>query len=384
MAAQAVSAAALDAASLEAPPSLAHLRVALAHDWLVRYAGSERVVEELLELMPQARLFTTVRDANALPARLRRAEPSFIQGIPGATSHHEWLLPLMPLAWRLRRPLDDVDVVVSSSHACANAVRVADGVPHVSYCHTPMRYAWDFASERERFPRPVRLPAAALMRGFRRWDRNTSSRVTQFVANSAAVAERIRRFYGRDSLVVHPPVQTEFFTPGGSRDDFFLYVGRLVAYKNAELVVRTFAELPRDRLVVVGRGHLEARLRALATPNVEFLSSVDDHELRELYRSSRALVYPADEDFGIVMAEAQACGTPVVALAAGGALDIVVDRVTGVFVRDRTPLALRAALSELKRLDLSSAVIAASASRFSAASFRAAFAEVVQSVVRGA
>jgi glycosyltransferase involved in cell wall biosynthesis len=382
MAAHAASTAVVGEPPFDAPPSVARLRVAVAHDWLVRYAGSERVVAELLALLPQSTLLTTVLNADALPRELRAAETSFLQRLPRATSHHEWLLPLMPLAWRARRPLDDVDVVVSSSHACAKAVRVAAGVPHVSYCHTPMRYAWDYAAERERFPKPVRLPAAALMAGFRRWDRSAASRVTQFVANSNAVAARIRRFYGRDSVVVHPPVRTDFFTPGGHREDFFLYVGRLVAYKNAELVVRAFAELPHERLVVVGRGHLEARLRALATPNVEFVPSVDDYELRALYRSARALVYPADEDFGIVMAEAQACGTPVVALAAGGALDIVVDGETGVLLREPTPRALRAALREVKRLDPKRSLVAASAARFSAASFRSAFADVLEAVVR--
>jgi glycosyltransferase involved in cell wall biosynthesis len=354
--------------------------VAIAHDWLVRYAGSERCVEELLRVFPDARLLTSLARPSALPESMADAEPSILQRIPGALDHHEFLLPLMPLSWRARPPVDGVEAVVSSSHACAKAVRVAPGIPHVCYCHTPMRYAWDFEMERERFPKGSRAAAREAMRLFRRWDRRTSARVTRFVANSSAVAERIGRFYGRRAQVVPPPVNTDYFTPGGERGDAFLYVGRLVGYKRADLVVESFAGLPYE-LVVVGQGQLLERLRREAGPNVRFVESVDDAGLRELYRTSRALVYPADEDFGIVMAEAQACGLPVIGLRNGGAVDIVRDGATGWLIDEQSPEAVRDAVRRAARETLDPQDVRASAERFSAASYRRRMREVVETAI---
>lgn len=370
-----------DAASAAAvDPLVTRPRVAIAHDWLVTYAGSERVVEQLLAMYPDAPVSTALVRPDRLPELLRRAEPSFLQWLPGAVDHHEWTLPLMPLAWRARAPLSDVDVVVSSSHACAKAVRVADGIPHLSYCHTPMRYAWDFEGEKARFPGPTRLAARALMAGFRRWDRRNSDGVTRFVANSSAVAERIHRYYGRTAEVVHPPVDTEHFTPGGERGEDFLYVGRLVGYKRADLAVDAFAGLPH-RLTVVGDGHLGAELRARATSNVTFLGKVDDATLLELYRRCRAMVFPADEDFGISMAEAQACGAPVISVDRGGALDIVDPGVTGWLVPSDDVTALRAAIGRAAVAPLDPAAARARAEMFSVDTFRRRMRTAVDAVV---
>jgi glycosyltransferase involved in cell wall biosynthesis len=346
------------------------LRVAIAHEWLVRYAGSERCVAEMLEAFPGAELLTTVLDDSALPAIFRAAKPSLLQHVPGATRHHEWFLPLMPLAWRLRQIVRDVDVVISSSHACAKAVRAERGIPHLCYCHTPMRYAWQFDAERERFPRPIRPLAQFGMGWFRHWDRATARRVTRFVANSTAVAQRIEQAFGRSARVIHPPVRTEFFTPAGEREDFFLYVGRFVGYKRPDLAIEAFAGMPEHRLVMVGGGPLGSALAARATPNVSFRGTLDDDRLRHLYRSARALVYPAEEDFGIAMAEAQACGTPVIGLAAGGAVDIVGPGHTGWLLRDQSVDGLRAAVRRAAAEELDAEEIARSAQRFSAARFR--------------
>jgi glycosyltransferase involved in cell wall biosynthesis len=358
------------------------VKVTVAHEWLVRYAGSERVVSELLGAFPGSRLLTTMVEPDALPAELRPAEPSFLQRLPGATAHHEWLLPLMPLAWRLREPVDGVDAVISSSHACAKAVRTAPGVTHVCYCHAPMRYAWDFASESGRFPAPIRPVARAGMAWFRRWDRRTAAGVDRFVANSSAVADRIRRFYGRGAEVVHPPVRTDFFTPGGEREDFFLYVGRLVSYKRPELVVEAFRGLDA-RLLVVGDGHLRARLERDAPPNVEFLGEQGDEALRELYRGARAFVYPADEDFGIVMAEVQACGTPVIGLRRGGAVDIVEDGETGWLLETQDPEELRGAITRAAVEELDPAAIRRNAERFGSGRFRDEMRRIVAEAVSG-
>lgn len=358
-------------------PEHGSLRVAIAHEWLVRYAGSERCVTEMLAVFPGATLLTTVVEPSALPTALRGARPSLLQRLPGATRHHEWLLPLMPLAWRLRPVVRDVDVVISSSHACAKAVRVEPGTPHLSYCYTPMRYAWHFDDERERVPRALRPLARGAMRWFRRWDRLTAERVTRFVAISTAVARRIEQSYGRSAEVVHPPVRTEFFTPGGERDDFFLYVGRLVSYKRPDLVVQAFAGLPAQRLLVVGEGPLGPRLAATATPNVSFVGTPDDERLRDLYRSARAIVYPAVEDFGIAMAEAQACGTPVIGLAAGGATDIVEPGRTGWLVSEQSVDDVRAAVRRAAVEELDAGEIARTAQRFSALRFRREIHEAV-------
>ena len=358
------------------------MRVAVAHEWLMRYAGSERCVEAMLEAFPGADLLTTVVERDAVPASLRAARTSFLQHVPGARSHHEWFLPLMPTAWRFLSVPPDVDVVISSSHACAKAVRPPPGAAHLCYCHTPMRYAWDFRAARGRCPLLLRPAARAGLAWFRDWDRRTAERVDRFVANSNAVADRIRRFYGREAQVIHPPVRTDFFTPGGERGDEFLYVGRLVSYKRADLVVEAFAGLPY-RLTVVGDGHLADRLRATATANIRFVDELDDAGLRDLYRSARALVYPADEDFGIVMAEAQACGTPVVAVAAGGALDIVEPDETGWLIPRQSVDELRTAVERAAATELDPAAIRARAERFSAERFRselrAAVGELVQS-----
>lgn len=353
-----------------APGARMSLRVAIAHEWLVRYAGSERCVAEMLEAFPGAKLLTTVLEASAVPPALRAAQPSLLQHVPGAIHHHEWFLPLMPLAWRLRERVADVDLVISSSHACANAVRVESGIPHLCYCHTPMRYAWQFDAERERFPRPLRPLAKAGMGWFRRWDRRTARAVTRFVANSTAVARRIERAYGRRADVIHPPVRTDFFTPSGQRADFFLYVGRFVGYKRPDLVVDAFAGMPEHRLLMVGEGPLGAALEARATPNVSFVGTLDDERLRDLYRTARALVYPVDEDFGISMAEAQACGTPVIGLDTGGAKDIVEDGRTGWLLRGYSPEELRYAARRAATEELDSAEIASSAQRFSSVRFR--------------
>jgi glycosyltransferase involved in cell wall biosynthesis len=357
------------------------VRAVIAHDWLVSYAGSERVVEQLRDLFPAARLLATLADDAAVPPQLRGAETSFLQRIPGARSRHQWALPLMPLDWRLRRPIDDVEVVISSSHACAKAVRVAEGIPHVCYCHTPMRYAWDFEAERDRFPRAIRPIARLGMHRFRVWDRRISSRVTQFVANSAAVRDRIYRHYGREAVVVHPPVATDFFTPGEDREDFFLFVGRLVAYKRPDLVVSAFAALPYA-VRIVGRGPMEQSLQRSAPPNVTFEQDVSPERLRSLYRRARAVVFLGEEDFGISMAEAQSCGTPVLARRVGGATDIVVDGETGVLLDDASAESLRVGVHRIASSEFDASAIHRHAQRFAPTAFRSGILEVLASVLR--
>lgn len=356
-------------------------RVAIAHDWLVRYAGSERVVEQLLVAFPGSCLHTTILDVRRMPASLHAARTSFLDRMPGSRRHHEWYLPLMPLAWTLRHSLRGVDAVVASSHACALGVRVDPGIPLVCYCHTPMRYAWDFDAEQERFPRAVRTGARLAMAAFRAWDRRASRRVTQFIANSDAVARRIASHYGRDSIVVHPPVRTDYFTPEGDRGSRFLYVGRLVGYKRPDLVIDAFRDLPYE-LDIVGDGPRRTVLEEAAPANVRFLGGVSDGQLRDLYRSARALVYPVEEDFGIAMAEAQACGTPVIGLASGGARDIVEDGVTGWLLPRQDIGEIRAAVSRAATHHLAHDAIRGRAVRFSEERFRTEIRQAVVAVTK--
>ena len=344
------------------------MRVVVAHEWLTSYAGSERVVEQMLEAFPGSPLLTTVIRPERVPPTLRGARTSALNHSRLARNHHEWFVPVMPLAWRTLGRVDDADVVISSSHACAKAVRVGPGVRHVVYCHTPMRYAWDFDQERGRFPAPLRGVIGAGMGTLRTWDRRSAQHVDAFIANSTAVAERIRRHYGRESVVVHPPVDTEFFTPGEEdRDDFFVMAGRLVAYKEPQVVVDAFRGLDA-RLVVVGTGPMEAQLRRDAPPNVEILGHVTDDHLRALLRRARALIHMGNEDFGITMAEAIACGCPVIARAEGGALDIVVPGLNGILVEHCDIGSIRRAVKG--DIPDQVGVISASAAQFSRARFR--------------
>lgn len=360
----------------------ANAEALLSHEWLVTYAGSERCVEQFRIEFPGSRLLTTVFEPSKLPAVFAGAEPSFLQRIPGATSHHEWLLPLMPLSWWLRRRVDDVDVVISSSHACARAVRVGPKVAHVSYTHAPMRYAWEFDLEKDRFPSWTHPIVRPMMAAFRRWDRRKARRVDVLCANSRDIAARMLANYGRQARVIHPPVDTEFFTPGDApRGDHFLYAGRFVAYKRPDLVVEAVRDLPDLRLRMIGTGPMEEQLRAMAGPNVEFLGSVSDEQLREEYRTARAMIFCAHEDFGIVMAEAQSCGTPVIALARGGALDIVEPGVTGWLITEQDPTLLREAVRTAATTDLDNAAISAGAQRFSRARYRREMRQAVEDAI---
>ncbi|QEH36687.1 GDP-mannose-dependent alpha-(1-6)-phosphatidylinositol monomannoside mannosyltransferase [Aquisphaera giovannonii] len=315
--------------------SLAGLRVALVHDWLTGMRGGEKCLEVLCRAFPSATLYTLIhRRGSTSPAIERmRIRTSILQSIPGVDRHYRHLLPLMPVAARGWKPRD-VDLVISLSHCVAKAVRVPVGVPHICYCFTPMRYAWE---GREAYlqgwrDRPVRLAAARFLLGrLRRWDEATSDRVTHFVAISETIRGRIAACYRRDSRVIAPPVDTEYYTPAtdaGSRDreDFYLVVSALVPYKRIDQAVAACSRLGR-RLVVIGAGPERARLEAMAGPSVSFRGWQPDDVIRDHYRRCRALLFPGEEDFGIVPVEALACGAPVMALNRGGATETVSNEV---------------------------------------------------------
>ncbi len=314
--------------------------------------GGEKVLVSLARLFPEAPIFTLLHVKGSLTPELeaREIRTSFVQRLPAVDRHYRHYLPLFPAAAE-SFDLGGFELVLSSSHCVAKGVRPAPGALHLSYCHTPMRYVWDryddyFGPGRASpLARLVIRPLAARLRA---WDARTASRVHHFAANSAYVAGRIRRHYGRDSVVIPPPVDTVFFTPGADAPGRYdLIVSALAPYKRLELALEAYRGTGR-RLRIVGTGPEAARLRARAPAEVEFLGHVDDTELRELYRDCRAVLMPGVEDAGIVPLEALACGRPAVVFGEGGGAESIEHGRTGLVLNEATPEALRAAVATLE------------------------------------
>lgn len=313
------------------------MRIALVHDWLTTYAGAERVLEQVIQAYPEADLFAL---CDFLPddqrAFLQGKTPSttFIQRLPFARKKYRSYLSLMPLAVE-QHDLSPYDIVISSSHAVAKGVLTGPDQLHVSYVHSPVRYAWDLQHQ---YLREAGLDkglkgwlARWILHKLRIWDYRTAHGVDAFVANSGFIARRIRKVYGRDATVIHPPVSVVGCSYNKeSKEDFYLVASRMVPYKRVDLVVQAFAAMPERRLVVVGDGPEMSKVKANAARNVEVLGYQDSETLRDLMARARAFVFAAEEDFGIMPVEVQAHGTPVIAYGKGGALETVIDGKTGV------------------------------------------------------
>ncbi|MDQ6784363.1 MAG: glycosyltransferase [Actinomycetota bacterium] len=360
--------------------------VAIVHERFTELGGSEKVVAEMHALWPQARIHTTVVDRRCLPAGLVDAEivPSPLQRLYRGGPTYAHLLPLMP--WAMSRlELDDVDVVVTSHHAFSNRVPAAPGRLVVSYTHTPARWMWDpYLRRTEVEGYPGRAALAAFSASQRSPDRRAARRLRSVVANSTHVAARIRRWWETDAVVIHPPVDTDAFTPSPStaREDFFLLAGRLVPYKRPEVAVLA-ARAAGVRLVVAGDGRARQALEHLGG-DVEFLGAVDHPTLVELFRKTRALVFPGEEDFGLVPVEAQACGAPVIALGRGGVTDTVVAGTTGLTYAAPAGgevAALAACMAAFDADAFDPMVIRSNAEQFSRARFRDRLSAHVESVV---
>jgi glycosyltransferase involved in cell wall biosynthesis len=313
------------------------MKVAVVHDWLNGMRGGEKVLESLLEIYPQAPIYTLFHEQGKVSPQIESREivTSWLNRFPGIYRHYRSLLPLFPAAAE-SLDLRGFDLIVSSSHAVAKGVRAGNAV-HICYCHTPMRYVWD-AEDDYPLGRLRRTAFGFVRPWLQKWDCEAAHRVDHFIANSRFVRERIREYYGRNADVIPPPVDTQFFTPssGIPREDFYLAVGALVPYKRFDVVVKAFNKLDR-RLVIAGSGPELGRLRNMAGSNIDVRGWVTNEELRSLYRRARALVFAAREDFGIVTVEAQACGCPVIAFGAGGSSETIQDGMNGILFSEQQP-----------------------------------------------
>ncbi|HZV74153.1 MAG TPA: glycosyltransferase [Conexibacter sp.] len=355
-------------------------RVAVVHDWLTIPGGSEDVVMELLELFPQAELFTSVYDPAPWPPQIteRPVHASYLNRIPGATRNYPKLLPLMNRAFEAF-DLSGFDLVLSSSHANAKNVHTPPGTLHVCYCHTPMRYAWEpeFLAGEE-IGRTTRMLLPPLLGRLRRNDLAGAVRPDAFVANSAHVAARIRRCYGREAVVVHPPVDVgHYLTLQRAPQDWYLVFGRVVPYKRVDLALAGAAQAGRT-VKVAGAGRALDAVRAGAGPSAELLGRVSDAARDALLGGARALLFPGEEDFGIVPVEAQAAGVPVIAYGVGGARESVLDGRTGVLFAEQSAASLAGAIRRFETLGLDPQAPRENARRFGRERFRAEMAAVIE------
>ncbi|MFH0795029.1 MAG: glycosyltransferase [bacterium] len=351
------------------------LRIAIVHDWLNGMRGGERVLEILCQAFPQAHLFTLFYEPQRLSKLLRRmpVEVSSLQRIPGSRRYYRLALPLFPRAVE-KFHLGAFDLVISTSHCVAKGAAPPKKVPHLCYCFSPARYLWDqfdIYFNRPQTPAPIRWGMRLVGERLRRWDVETSHRVHRFAAISNHVARRIAQHYDRHAEVIYPPVRSDFFcpVPGAQQvGDYFLIVSALVPYKRVETAVEAFRRLDWP-LLVAGQGPELRHLKKFAGPRTEFLGWVSNQRLRELYRHCRALIFPGEEDFGLVPLEAQACGRSVVALGRGGALETIVEGKTGVFFGESSADSLIATLARFRPEDFNSADCRAQALRFSQEKF---------------
>lgn len=361
-------------------------KIAIVHEWLTIYAGSEKVIQAMLEEFPDAELFCLVDFLGPVDrAKLkgRRPRTTFLQKIPFAKHLYPYLLFLMPFAVE-QHDLSGYDVVVSSSHAVAKGVITGPDQLHICYCYSPMRYAWDLQGQYLKeagMDRGIRSVFARLVLHYMRmWDLRTAPSVDHFVACSKYIGRRIRRVYRRDASVIYPNVAVEDFAPGGSRGDFYLTSSRLTPYKRVLLIVEAFAKMPERKLVVIGAGPQLASIRQAATPNVTVMGYQEHPVLLAHMQTAKAFIFAAEEDFGIAPLEAQACGTPVLAFNRGGASETVVDGVTGLHFHEQTTDAICDAVDRFENMDepFEPLEIRAHAQRFSTTRFRREFRDLVE------
>lgn len=326
------------------------MKIALVCDWLAGMRGGERCLEVVCELYPDADIFTLVHFPGSVLKTIEshKIHTSYIQRLPGNIKTFRRYFPMFPNAIQ-RIDLSGYDCVLSFSHCVAKGVKAPPNIPHICYCYTPMRYAWHIRSEYlSGFSYPKKWMAEVMLDYIRNWDRKTSSRVTHFIAVSKNVQNRIKQAYNRNSVVIHPPVECNRFTISDDDDGYYLIVSAQVPYKRIDIAVEAFSNASQ-KLVIVGNGPELPRLKSMASSNVFFIDDADDNEVVKYMKKCRALIFPGEEDFGIVPLEAQACGKPVIAFGKGGALETIIgldqtknteNNATGIFFYEQSPKAL--------------------------------------------
>lgn len=362
------------------------MKTAIVHEWFVDYMGSEKCVESFTNIWPESDVFALIDFLNIEDRKKilkgKYAKTSFVQNLPRAKTSHRSYLPLYPLAIE-QLDISNFDVIISSSHSVAKGVLTNSKQLHVCYCHTPMRYAWDlyhqYINESGLRKGLKGFIAKYFLHKIRIWDYISAKRVDHFVANSHYIAKRIKKVYGRDADVIYPPVDVAKFTLEINKSDYFLIVARFVPYKKVDLVVEAFKQFPDKKLIVVGSGPDEDKIKKAATANVKFLGHQNDDELVKLIQKAKAFIYAAEEDFGITIVEAQAAGTPVIAYGMGGAKETVIDGKTGILFNEQSTDSLADAIKKFEENSGSfdSAVIHEHALQFSREVFETKIKEFV-------
>lgn len=352
-------------------------KIALVHDWLTGMRGGEKVLEVLCEIFPQADLYTLVYIPGSVSKVIqkRKIYTSFLQNFPNIEKNYRYYLALMPFAIS-QFDLSDYELVISSSHCVAKGVKVGKNTLHICYCHTPMRYIWDmyelYFGKQSNASFFTKFAMKILRKPLQYWDLKSSQNVDYFVANSYNVKERIKRIYNRDAVVVYPPVDTNFFTLNSELQtpNYYLVVSAFAPYKKIDIVIEAFKILGYN-LKIIGCGQQEKYLKSIAKgfKNIEFLGWQDNESLKYYYQNAKALVFPTEEDFGIVPVEAQACGTPVVAYKKGGALETIIDGETGVFFEEQTPESIISAIEKFEKMKFDKKKIREHALKFSKENF---------------
>jgi glycosyltransferase involved in cell wall biosynthesis len=338
---------------------LENLRIAIAHEWFVNYAGSERVVEQILNIFPHADLFAVVDfldDSQRGFIQNKKVTTTFIQNLPFAKTKFRQYLPLMPIAIE-QLDLSAYDLVISSSHAVAKGVLTSPNQLHISYVHSPIRYAWDLQHQYLResnLERGIKSWIARwILHQMRIWDTRTANGVDLFIANSEFIARRIQKVYRRSAKVIYPPVDLQNYPLCEQKQEFYLTASRLVPYKRVDLIVEAFSQMRDRQLIVIGDGEQMAKIQAKASSNIKFLGHLESEKLRVYMQNAKAFVFAAEEDFGITPVEAQACGTPVIAYGRGGVRESVrgldCDRPTGVFFAEQAAESICAAVLEFEQ-----------------------------------
>ncbi len=331
------------------------MKVALVQDWFVVNGGAEKVVREIVALYPDIEIFSLVDflsddDRNYILAG-KKVKTSYLQNFPFAKKHYRNFLMLFPHAIE-SLDFSGFDLIISSSSSVAKGIKKTEQQIHICYCHSPVRYAWDLEEAYlSKMKWPMRIIAKNVLAYIRKWDLRTTNRVDLFVANSKNVAERIKRIYGRDSVVVHPPCDTKLFSPNENKADYYFTSLRMVPYKKLDLIIDTFNELPGKKLIVSGDGPELEKVKAMAGDNISFVGFLKQDELVKYFQKAKAFVLAAEEDFGITSLEAQSCCTPVIAYGKGGYLETVIPGKTGVFFKEQTVESLKSTILNFEKLD---------------------------------